>query len=247
MIRDIPELTVLLPCLNEEKTIGLCIDQIRNEFKKFDINGTILVADNGSTDESIPIIKKMNVNYINVDKKGYGAALIAGINHSKSKYTLMADSDLTYDFTHIKNFLDEINKGFDLVVGNRFKGHIEKGAMPFMNRYIGNPILSRLGLIFFNNKAKDFHCGIRIFDTKKIKDLNLKAPGMEFASEMICKSVINRLEISEIPTNLLKTNTNRVPHLRPFRDGLRHISIILNSCFEMKEEKKWKNWTKDSH
>lgn len=220
------ELTILLPCLNEEKTIEKCIKEAKRFLKENHINGEILVADNGSQDNSLKIIKKLNVRYINVKDKGYGNCLREGFKNSNSKYIIMADSDNTYDLYNLNEFLKHLRDGYDLVMGNRFKGGIEKGAMPFLNRYIGNPILSLFGRICFPCPIHDFHSGLRGFKKDKILALNLESPGMELASEIVIKSVINNYKMIEIPIILRNNHINRVPHLKPFKDGMRHVKLI---------------------
>lgn len=220
------ELTILLPCLNEEKTIKKCLLEAINFLKDNNINGEVLVADNGSTDNSIKIIEECNVRYINVKEKGYGNALIFGFKESYGKYIIMGDSDNSYDFYHLLPFLEKLEQGYDLVMGNRFKGGIEKGAMPFINRYIGNPILSSIAKFYFPCEINDFHCGLRGFSREKILALNLESPGMELASEIVIKSVINNYKMIEIPTVLRNNQVSRKPHLRPFRDGMRHLNLI---------------------
>lgn len=228
------KLTILMPCLNEEKTLRKCLVEATNFLKDNNINGEVLVADNGSTDNSINIIKECNVRYINVKDKGYGNALKAGFKESKGKYIIMGDSDNSYDFYNLMPFIDKLDQGYDLVMGNRFKGGIEKGAMPFINRYIGNPILSFLAKVCFPCNINDFHCGLRGFPKDKILKLNLESPGMELASEIIIKSVINNYQTIEIPTVLRNNGVERKPHLRPFRDGMRHLKLII----KLKKNKK---------
>lgn len=216
-----------MPCLNEEKTLRKCLVEAINFLKDNNINGEILVADNGSTDNSINIIKECNVRYINVLDKGYGNALREGFKASNGKYIIMGDSDNSYDFYNLMPFLEKLDQGYDLVMGNRFKGGIEKGAMPFINRYIGNPILSSIAKLCFPCNINDFHCGLRGFPKDKILSLNLESTGMELASEIVIKSVINNYKTIEIPTVLRNNGVKRKPHLRPFRDGMRHLKLII--------------------
>ena len=220
------ELTILLPCLNEERTIEKCILEAKRFLDDFKINGEILVADNGSCDNSLKIIKNLKVRYIKVKEKGYGNVLRKGFKNSLGKYIIMADSDFSYDLYNLKDFLDKLREGYDLVMGNRFKGGIQKGAMPFLNRYIGNPLLSFLGRLCFPCPIRDFHSGLRAFRKDKIVNLKLKSEGMELASEIVIKSVINNYKMTEIPIILRKNNINRIPHLKPFKDGLRHLKLI---------------------
>lgn len=222
------ELTILMPCLNEERTIGKCIIEAKRFLSDNNINGEILIADNGSQDNSLNIIKKEKVRYIKVKNKGYGSALKEGFINAYGKYIIMADSDFSYDLYNLSEFLNKLRDGYDLVMGNRFKGGIEKGAMPFLNRYIGNPILSTYAKICFPCNINDFHCGLRGFPKEKILDLNLESDGMELASEIVIKSVINNYKTIEIPTILRNNGIDRIPHLRPFKDGIRHVKLIYN-------------------
>ncbi len=221
------ELTILMPCLNEEKTLETCIKKAFSYLKSSKIKGEILIADNGSTDNSLKIAKKNKVRIINVTEKGYGSALIHGIKAANGKFIIMGDCDDSYDFTNLDEFVNKLREGYDLVMGDRFKGGIEKGAMSFSHRYIGNPILSFLGRLFYHSKIKDFHCGLRGFNKEKILTLNLQCPGMEFASEMVVKAEINNLKIAQVPTTLKKDGRDRKPHLNTFRDGFRHLKFLI--------------------
>ncbi len=221
-----------MPCLNEEKTIKKCINEAKKFLSENRINGEILIVDNGSTDKSLKLIKKSKVRLINCPDKGYGNALRYGINNSYGKYIIMGDSDASYDFYHLNDFIKYLEEDYDLVMGNRFKGKIDKGAMPFLNRYIGNPILSKFGKIMFPCNINDFHSGLRAFKKDKIIDLNLKSTGMEFASEMVIECVKNKYKTIEVPINLMNNGLNRKPHLRPFRDGLRHVKLIMKLKFK---------------
>ena len=221
------ELTILMPCLNEEETIGICIEKALRFLKKSKIQGEVLIADNGSSDKSIEIAKSLGARVINVSNKGYGSALIAGSKSAYGKYVIMGDSDDSYNFLHLEEFVKKLRKGYDLVMGNRFLGGIEKGAMPFSHRYIGNPFLSFLGRLFYHSKIHDFHCGLRGYNREKICNLNLHCSGMEYASEMIVKAELNNLKITEVPTTLKKDGRSHKPHLRTFRDGFRHLSFLL--------------------
>lgn len=221
------ELTILMPCLNEDDSLELCIKKAQTFMKRNNINGEVLIADNGSTDSSIEIAKNNNARVINVSKKGYGSALINGIKNAKGKYIIMADSDNTYDLLNLEEFYKLLNDGNDLVIGNRFLGGIEKGAMPLLNKYIGNPLLSFIGKKLYPCGVNDFHCGLRGINKESILKLNLISDGMEFASEMIIKCYKNGYKIKEIPTTLSKGNRNRKPHLRPVRDSLRHLKILF--------------------
>ena len=221
------ELTILMPCLNEEETIETCITKAKKFLKKNKVNGEILIADNGSTDNSISIAEKLGARVVHVKEKGYGSALISGCKNALGKYVIMGDSDDSYDFLHLEKFLEKLREGYELVMGNRFAGGIEKGAMPFSHRYIGTPILSLIGRIFFHSKIKDFNCGLRGYNRKKILELDLNCTGMEYASEMIVKSEINDLKVTEVPTTLKKDGRTRKPHLKTFSDGWRHLNFLL--------------------
>lgn len=221
------ELTILMPCLNEEETIEICIKKAKKFLKKEKIVGEILIADNGSTDDSIEIARKNGARVIHVKEKGYGSALIAGTKSAYGKYVIMGDSDDSYDFLNLKEFLNKLREGYDLVMGNRFAGGIEKGAMPFSHRYIGNPVLSFIGRLFFHSKIKDFHCGLRGYNRKSMLELDLNCTGMEYASEMVVKSELNNLKITEVPTTLKKDGRTRKPHLRTLSDGWRHLNFLL--------------------
>lgn len=221
------ELTVLMPCLNEALTVEVCVAKALTYLKKRGIAGEVLVADNGSTDGSRQLAVAAGARVIEVADKGYGAALSGGIRAAQGRYVIMGDADDSYDFTDLDAFLDRLRQGFDLVMGNRFQGGIEPGAMPLLNRYLGNPVLSFIGRTLFSSPIGDFHCGMRGFDRRAILDLNLRAAGMEFASEMVVKASLARLNIAEVPTTLSPDGRRRAPHLRPWRDGWRHLRYML--------------------
>lgn len=221
------ELTVLIPCLNEAETIERCIQKAFAAFAEMDVNGEVVVADNGSTDGSQRIASTAGARVVHVEQRGYGNALIAGIHSSKGQYIIMGDADDSYDFSRLDLFLTSLRAGNDLVLGNRFKGGIAKGAMPFLHRYLGNPVLSFLGRKFFKVNVGDFHCGLRGFNRLSITKLNLSCGGMEFASEMVVKAAIAKLRIEEVPTALAKDGRSRPPHLRTFRDGWRHLRFLM--------------------
>ena len=221
------ELTILMPCLNEEETIEICIQKALKFLKKNKVNGEVLIADNGSTDNSVQIAEKLGARVVHVKEKGYGSALIAGTKNAYGEYVIMGDSDDSYDFLHLEEFLKKLRRGYDLVMGNRFAGGIEKGAMPFSHRYIGNPVLSFIGRLFFHSKIRDFHCGLRGYNRKRILALNLNCPGMEYASEMVVKSELNNYKIAEVPTTLKKDGRSHRPHLRTLSDGWRHLNFLL--------------------
>jgi len=221
------DLTVLMPCLNEAETIAFCVRQAVGAIKAGQIAGEVVVADNGSTDGSQAIAVVEGARVVDVPVRGYGAALIAGIEAAHGKYILMADADASYHFEHLPRFLAKLDEGYDLVMGNRFAGTIEPGAMPPLHRYLGNPVLSALGRIFFSIPVRDFHCGLRAFRRDAILGLGLRTTGMEFASEMVVKSSLAGLRIAEVPTTLSPDGRTRPPHLRSWRDGWRHLRFLL--------------------
>ncbi|WP_418511365.1 glycosyltransferase family 2 protein [Corallibacter sp.] len=221
------ELSIVMPCLNEAETLATCIKKAQNFLLENQVSGEVIIADNGSTDGSQNIAKTLGAKVIHVEKKGYGNALRSGINYALGTYIIMGDADDSYDFESLKPFLINLRKGHDLVMGNRFKGGIKKDAMPFLHKYLGNPVLSFLGRLFFNIKIGDFHCGLRGFSKEAYYKMNLKTTGMEFASEMIVKSKLNNLSITEVPTILHKDGRSRPPHLNTWRDGWRHLRFLL--------------------
>jgi hypothetical protein len=219
-----------MPCLNEAETVGVCVTKARAWLDAHDPSGEVLVADNGSADGSPELARLAGARVINVRRRGYGAALMAGIEESNGEFVVMGDADDSYDFSRLDPFVDALEQGADLVMGNRFWGGIEKGAMPALHRYIGNPVLSRIGRVFFGSKVGDFHCGLRAFRRSAIMSLHLQSPGMEFASEMVVKATIHGLEIVEVPTTLRPDGRTRPPHLRTGRDGWRHLRFLLLYC-----------------
>ncbi|BAO76628.1 dolichol-p-glucose synthetase [Winogradskyella sp. PG-2] len=216
-----------MPCLNEAETIAICITKAKRFLIENKINGEVVIADNGSIDDSIAIAKSHNARVINIKQKGYGSALKAGIDEAKGKYIIMGDADDSYDFTNLMPYLKELRNGHDLVMGNRFKGGLEKGAMPFLHKYLGNPVLSFIGRLFFKVNIGDFHCGLRGFSKAAYNKMNLKTTGMEFASEMVVKSKLINLSITEVPTKLHKDGRTRPPHLNTWRDGWRHLRFLM--------------------
>ncbi len=221
------ELTILMPCLNEVETLASCIRKSFKFLKENEIKGEILIADNGSTDGSRNIAKKEGARLIDIPVKGYGSALIGGIRSAKGKYIVMGDADDSYDFTTLMPFIEKLRKGYELVMGNRFKGGIEKGAMPPLHKYFGNPLLSGIGRLFFKTEIRDFHCGLRGFSKQSMISLDLSALGMEFASEMVVKSILNNLKVTEVPIRLFKDGRTRPPHLKSWSDGWRHLKFLL--------------------
>ncbi len=224
------ELSIVLPCLNEAETVGLCVGKAVKWLRDAGVAGEVIVADNGSTDDSPELARVAGARVVTVRRKGYGNALLRGIRAARGTYILMADADDSYDLEHLGPFLERLRAGDDLVMGNRFAGGIEPGAMPWLHRRIGNPVLSGLGRLFFRTPVRDFHCGIRAFRKDAIVDLGLRAGGMEFASEMIVKASLADLRISEVPTVLRPDGRSRAPHLRSFRDGWRHLRFLLLFC-----------------
>lgn len=221
------ELSIVLPCLNEERTVGACVAQAKSFLAKHKINGEVIVADNGSVDHSVKIAKSKGARVIHVKQKGYGNALRGGFEAAKGKYIIMADADESYDLFNLMPFVEKLREGYDLVMGNRFKGGIKKGAMPWHHKYIGNPFLSFLGGLFFRTDARDFHCGLRGFTKEAIQRMGLQTTGMELASEIVIKSSILGMKVCEVPTTLSPDRRNRPPHLRSFRDGWRHLRFLL--------------------
>ena len=221
------EFTILMPCLNEEKTVGECIRQARRGAEKLGLSYEILIADNGSDDNSREIAEKCGARVVVVPEKGYGSALIGGIKAAMGRYIIIGDCDLSYDFTNLEGFVSGLREGADLVMGNRFKGNIEKGAMPFMHRYFGVPLLSFMGRVRFRTDVGDFHCGIRAFDREKALALGLSCTGMEFATEIIGKFAMSGAVIKEIPADLRCDGRNGRSHLRSIRDGLRHLFLMM--------------------
>lgn len=221
------ELTVVMPCLNEAETLAVCVDKALAALRENDIAGEVVVADNGSTDGSQTIAVEHGARVVAVPVRGYGAALNAGISAARGRFVLMADADDSYNFAHIPRFLAELRKGADLVMGNRFQGGIGPGAMPPLHRYLGNPVLSKVGRVLFHAPIGDFHCGIRAFSREAYERLGLRTTGMEFASEMVVKASLLKQKIVEVPTTLQKDGRSRPPHLKTWSDGWRHLRFLL--------------------
>ncbi|HVJ52738.1 MAG TPA: glycosyltransferase family 2 protein [Aliidongia sp.] len=221
------ELTILMPCLNEAETLALCIVKAQAYLARSGVVGEILIADNGSTDGSQAIAVTHGARVIDITARGYGSALLGGMRAARGRYVIMGDSDDSYDFGALDPFVAKLREGYQLVMGNRFRGGIMPGAMPPLHRYLGNPVLTTIGRVFFHSPCGDFHCGLRGFDRATILDLDLQASGMEFASEMVVKATINRLRITEVPTTLSPDGRSRPPHLRSWRDGWRHLRFLL--------------------
>jgi glycosyltransferase involved in cell wall biosynthesis len=221
------ELTVVIPCLNEALTIAGCVREAMDAIKSAGIDGEVVIADNGSTDGSQAIASDLGARVVPISAKGYGHALRGGIEAARGRFIVMGDADGSYDFSHLPRFVTQLREGVDLVMGNRFLGGIEPGAMPWKNRHIGNPLLSFLGRLFFKTDLSDFHCGLRGFSASAYQRMNLRTTGMEFASEMVIKAVTLELRVSEVPTVLRRDGRDRPPHLRPWRDGWRHLRFML--------------------
>ena len=216
-----------MPCLNEAETLGICVKKALKALEEHKINGEVLIADNGSTDGSQELARKLGARVVDISQKGYGNALMGGIDAAQGKYVIMGDSDDSYDFGEAPNFLAKLRDGYDLVMGNRFKGGILPGAMPFKNRYLGNPGITAIGRLFFGSPCGDFYCGLRGFSKAAYERLDLRSTGMEFAIEMVVKSTLHKLRIGEIPVKLHPDGRGRPPHLRPWRDGWRTLRFYL--------------------
>jgi len=221
------ELTILMPCLNEAATVAACVDAAQQAVRDLGVPGEVVVDDNGSTDGSRELAAAHGARVVPVAERGYGAALLAGIEAARGRYVVMGDADLSYDFAEAGRYLAKLRDGYDLVMGNRFEGAIEPGAMPSLHRYLGNPILSGLGRLFFGSPVGDFHSGMRGFRRDALTGLNLRTTGMEFASEMIVRASLAKLRIGEVPTTLRPDRRGRPPHLRTWRDGWRHLRFLL--------------------
>ncbi len=226
-MEKIKELTIVIPCLNEEKTLAIVIRKAHRAIAKLHIDGDVMVVDNGSTDRSVEIALVEGALIVHCAQKGYGNTLIAGFKAAESKYLLMGDADDSYNFEEIDGFIKYLREGYDLVIGTRLKGKIEQGAMPFLHRYLGTPVLTFLLNLFFGTRISDCNCGMRALTKDAFESLGLEAGGMEFASEMIVKSGIQRLKIKEIPITLYKDKRGRKAHLNTWRDGWRHLKFIL--------------------
>ena len=221
------ELTILMPCLNEAETLERCIIKAKSFLAGSGVRGEVLIADNGSTDGSQDIARANGARVVPIEKRGYGSALMGGISAARGRYVIMGDSDDSYDFGRLELFVEKLRQGYQLVMGNRFKGGIKPGAMPPLHRYLGNPVLSTIGRVFYGSPVTDFHCGLRGFDRQAILDLDLRSPGMEFASEMVVKATLHHLRMAEVPTILSPDGRSRPPHLRSWRDGWRHLRFLL--------------------
>lgn len=221
------EVSIVMPCLNEERTLPACIAMAQQAFTDAGVRGEIVIGDNGSTDRSVEVAEAAGCVVAHVPDRGYGAALLGAIGKARGEFVLMGDADASYDFTELVRFLPKLKEGHDLVMGNRFRGEIQPGAMPFLHKYLGNPVLSGIGRLFFRTGVGDFHCGIRGFRKAAIDELQLACTGMEFASEMVVKAALQQLRIAEVPATLRPDGRDRPPHLRTWRDGWRHLRFLL--------------------
>jgi glycosyltransferase involved in cell wall biosynthesis len=221
------ELSIVMPCRNERETLEACVATARKYLDERDIDGEIIVVDNGSTDGSGALGRRLGVRVVDEPEPGYGAAVLGGIHAARGTYVIMGDADESYDFGALDPFVEQLRAGADLVMGDRFAGGIDDGAMPPLHRYVGNPLLSFLGRRFFHSGIHDFHCGLRGFRREAILALDLQSPGMEFATEMVVKAALSNLTVSEVPTHLARDGRSRPPHLKPWRDGWRHLRFLL--------------------
>jgi glycosyltransferase involved in cell wall biosynthesis len=224
---DALELSVVMPCLNEKATVGVCVKKALDAMERHGIRGEVIVADNGSTDGSREIAAALGARVVPIETRGYGSALRGGIAAAQGRFVLMGDADDSYDFGQLGAFVDKLRDGYDLVMGNRFQGGILPGAMPPLHRYLGNPVLTGIGRLFFKSPVGDFHCGLRAFRREAIGELGLRTLGMEFATEMVVKATAFGLRVTEIPTTLSPDGRDRAPHLRTWRDGWRHLRFLL--------------------
>jgi glycosyltransferase involved in cell wall biosynthesis len=216
-----------MPCLNEADTLEVCITKAIRALDELDIAGEIVVADNGSTDGSQDIAAKLGARLVSVQPRGYGSALMGGISAARGRFVIMGDADDSYDFGELAPFVERLRAGYELVMGNRFKGGIAPGAMPALHRYLGNPVLTAIGRLFFCSPAGDFHCGMRGFQKAAVMKMDLRTTGMEFASEMVVKATLRKMRIAEVPVTLSPDGRSRPPHLRRWRDGWRHLRFLL--------------------
>jgi hypothetical protein len=220
-------LSVVLPCLNEAETLEICVRKAQTSISRMGIHGEVIVADNGSTDGSRDIARRLGARLVDISVRGYGAALQGGIEAARGRFVIMADADDSYDLASLEPFVAKLREGFDLVMGNRFQGGIAPGAMPPLHRYLGNPVLTAVGRLFFRSPLRDFHCGMRGFSRDAILGLELRTTAMEFASEMVAKAALRGLRVTEVPTPLARDGRSRPPHLRSWRDGWRHLRFLL--------------------
>lgn len=230
MSPDEVELSVVMPCLNEARTVAICVGKALAFMQRYGVQGEVVVADNGSTDGSQALAEEAGARVVAVADKGYGNALMGGFRAARGTYIIMGDCDDSYDFSSLESFVDRLREGYQLVMGNRFRGGIDPGAMPIHHRYLGNPVLTGIGRLFFRSNCGDFHCGLRGFRRDILPALDLRTTGMEFASELVVKSELHRFKICEVPTRLAKDGRGRPPHLNSWRDGWRHLRFLLLYC-----------------
>jgi len=221
------ELSIIMPCLNEADTLAVCIRKAKGYLERSEIAGEIIIGDNGSTDGSQQIALSCGARVVNIPLRGYGAALYGASLAAQGRYMIMGDADDSYDFSRLDPFVEKLREGYDLVMGNRFGGGVKPGAMPWKNHYIGNPVLSAIGKLFFHSPAGDFHCGLRGYSKDAFTRMDLRTTGMEYASEMVIKATLMGMKITEVPTTLSPDGRSRPPHLRPYRDGWRHLRFML--------------------
>ncbi|RPI50240.1 MAG: glycosyltransferase family 2 protein, partial [Acidobacteria bacterium] len=224
------ELSIVMPCLNEVETVGLCVGKAMRFLHENRVSGEVILADNGSTDGSQSLAEQLGARVVSVAEKGYGAALMGGILAARSVYVILGDSDDSYDFTNLMPYVKKLRQGNDLVMGNRFRGGIERGAMPPLHRYFGNPVLTGIGRLFFESRCGDFHCGLRGLSRAAALRMDLRTTGMEFASEMVVKAALLNMKVAEVPTVLSPDGRSRPPHLRSWRDGWRHLRFLMMYC-----------------
>jgi glycosyltransferase involved in cell wall biosynthesis len=227
MLEESVELSIVMPCLNEAETLQVCIEKAQTSLRELGVQGEVIIADNGSADGSQEIAARLGARVIAVDAKGYGNALMGGILAAQGTYVIMGDADDSYDFTDLGPFIEKLRQGYELVMGNRFRGGIKPGAMPPLHKYLGNPVLTGIGRLLFHSPCGDFHCGLRGFRKASVMAMDLRTTGMEFASEMVVKATLHKMRITEVPTTLSPDGRSRAPHLRSWRDGWRHLRFLL--------------------
>ena len=221
------EVSIVMPCLNEEQTVGICVRKAVETLQKLGVKGEVVIADNGSTDKSVEIATSLGARVVHQPLKGYGNAYFMGFTEARGKYIIMADSDDSYDLTHLEPFIQALREGNELVMGSRFRGEIKPGAMPFLHRFLGNPVLTRILNFLYGTRISDAHSGMRAFTKDAFERMHLRTEGMEFASEMVIKAAKAKLKIGEIPITLWPDGRTGKPHLRSFRDGWRHLRFML--------------------
>lgn len=225
------DLTVVIPCLNEERTIVVCVEKCKKIFEQLDIQGEVLVVDNGSTDKTSELAQNAGARVVYCTEKGYGNALRFGFTNSNSKYVVMGDADNTYDFLEIPLLWNKLAPDTDMVTGSRLRGKIEKGAMPLKNRYLGTPVLTFVLNLLYGTKLSDSQCGMRLMKKESLDKIQFTTTGMEFASELFVEFIKHKFKIVETPISLHKNIDGRIPHLRPWRDGLRHLRYLIKAKF----------------